>query len=110
QLLELCQKAKVKPAFVQNRCFAIQGWDETVRLICQAEGIVYEGFSLLTANREVWASAEVAKIARSLNVTPAQVLLRFSQQIGILPLTGTADPEHMAQDLAIGEFELPPTA
>ena len=41
------------PAFVQNRCYAGRGWDRDVRAFCRERGIVYQGFSLLTANREV---------------------------------------------------------
>ena len=51
QLTELCEQANVKPMVVQNRCFAALGWDKEVREICQAHGIIYQGFSLLTANR-----------------------------------------------------------
>jgi len=34
QLALLCAKAKVKPMVVQNRCFAVLGWDHQVREIC----------------------------------------------------------------------------
>src|SRR5438067_537278 len=41
---------KEAPAVVQNRCFARLGWDREVREFCRTHGIVYQGFSLLTAN------------------------------------------------------------
>ncbi len=88
------------PAFVQNRCFARQGWDRDVRTFCRDHGIVYQGFSLLTANPEVLDSALVRRIAARERVTPPQVVFRFALAVGMLPLTGTSDPEHMAQDLA----------
>lgn len=50
QLELLVKGAKVKPTFVQNRCYANQGWDSAVRAICKEKGIIYQGFSLLTAN------------------------------------------------------------
>ncbi|MGH7927022.1 MAG: aldo/keto reductase family protein, partial [Candidatus Binatia bacterium] len=53
QLAQLCEQATYKPMVVQNRCFAVLGWDKEVREICQSQGIIYQGFSLLTANREV---------------------------------------------------------
>ena len=88
------------PAFVQNRCFARAGWDRGVRAHCQARHIVYQGFSLLTANPEVLRSRLVADVATRLGATPAQVVFRFSAAVGMLPLTGTTDAEHMKQDLA----------
>jgi len=105
-LKQLCQKAKVKPQMVQNRCFAVYGWDEAVREYCQANDIVYQGFSLLTANQDVLFDPQVEAIARRLSVTPMQVIFRFSVQIGILPITGTTSLEHMKEDLEIGTFEL----
>ncbi|MGE3759528.1 MAG: aldo/keto reductase family protein [Pseudobdellovibrionaceae bacterium] len=50
QLEELCSKALVKPTFVQNRCFAETTWDKKIREFCKHNHILYEGFSLLTAN------------------------------------------------------------
>jgi aryl-alcohol dehydrogenase-like predicted oxidoreductase len=34
----------------------------------------------------------------------------FARTVGILPLTGTSDPEHMKQDLASRDLTLPPDA
>jgi diketogulonate reductase-like aldo/keto reductase len=95
------------PAFVQNRCFAVTGWDHAVRQFCREHGIVYQGFSLLTANLEVLQHPVVTNPAAKLNATGAQVIFAFARAIGILPLTGTTNPEHMKQDLASRELELP---
>lgn len=88
------------PALVQNRCFARLGWDRNVRAFCNDHNITYQGFSLLTANPEVLQYPPFAQLAGQLNATPAQVVFAFARAIGILPLTGTTDPEHMRQDLA----------
>ena len=55
QLRELCGRAKVRPRFVQNRCYAARGWDRDVRAYCTANGAAYQGFSLLTGNRAMLA-------------------------------------------------------
>jgi diketogulonate reductase-like aldo/keto reductase len=101
QLEEVCAKGSVRPAFVQNRCYARTGWDQRVRAYCMRHGIVYQAFSLLTANRTELASPLVAGIAARRELTPAQVVFRFALQVGMLPLTGTTDPEHMRADLAV---------
>ena len=106
QLRLLCEKAKIKPMVVQNRCYAMFGWDKDVREICQAQRIIYQGFSLLTANQNLFADPEVRAIAQRLETGPAQVIFRFAQQIGMLPLTGTTDQQHMKDDLGIDNFEL----
>ena len=106
QLAELCEKARHKPMVVQNRCFAALGWDKQVRDICQAQGIIYQGFSLLTANREVLVDPEIRAIARRLGAGIAQVIFRFAMQIGMLPLTGTTSQQHMKEDLQAEQFTL----
>lgn len=105
QLREL-EAAKIRPAFVQNRCYAQRGWDRDVREYCLANKIVYEGFSLLTANPHVVGHPKTAAIATRLNATPAQVVFRFAVSLGILPLTGTTDEAHMRDDLAALTLEL----
>lgn len=100
QLKLFLDHASIKPHFVQNRCFARLHWDREVRTYCKQSNIRYQGFSLLTANSEVWHSPICAGIAERHGVTPAQIIFRFCQQLGILPLTGTSDRTHMEQDLA----------
>lgn len=96
------------PAFVQNRCYARFGWDREVRKFCRSRKIVYQGFSLLTANADVLRHPLLAGIAKRHEVTPAQIVFRFAQSIGILPLTGTSDAAHMKQDLASSAITLSP--
>jgi diketogulonate reductase-like aldo/keto reductase len=108
QLVLLLETAQVAPSFVQNRCFARMGWDKEVREICAAEGILYQGFSLLTANQAELMSDPVRQIARKHGKTIPQVIFRFCQQLGMICLTGTTDTLHMREDLEIYDFELTP--
>ncbi len=94
------------PALVQNRCYARVGWDREVRTFCRERGIIYQGFSLLTANVEVVRHPLVAGLAARAKVTPAQVVFAFARAVGMLPLTGTSDAEHMRQDLESSRIEL----
>ena len=109
QVEELVQLARVPVAFVQNRCYCDRGWDRDVRAVCGRHGITYQGFSLLTANRYVLANDAVRAMCARRGATPAQVVFRFAQQIGMLPLTGTKDPAHMRQDLECARFTLEPS-
>lgn len=108
QLQLLCQQARVRPRFVQNRCYAVRGWDRHVREFCAAKGLVYQGFSLLTANREAMACPELVATAERHGRTVSQIVFRFALDVGILPLTGTTDAEHMQADLEVFDFRLEP--
>jgi diketogulonate reductase-like aldo/keto reductase len=91
---------------VQNRCYAVLGWDQEVRAVCKAHGIIYQGFSLLTANQQILGHPHIAAIAKRLGTGPLQVIFRFAQHIGILPLTGTTSEQHMKEDLQVDRLEL----
>lgn len=106
QLALAYEHASVKPTFVQNRCYARTGWDHTVRAYCRAHGVRYQGFSLLTANRVELDAPAVQSIARRAGASVAQLVFRFAQAVGMLPLTGTSSSSHMAQDLACGRITL----
>ena len=106
QLRMLVQAAEIPPRFVQNRCFAVTQWDRDVREFCAAQNIIYQGFSLLTANPQLFREPDMIKLARRHQKTVAQVIFRFAQQVGMLPLTGTTDDSHMREDLESSTFQL----
>jgi diketogulonate reductase-like aldo/keto reductase len=108
QLRALVEGAKIRPTFVQNRCYARAGWDRAVRAFCTEHDIVYQGFSLLTANARELERPEVRAIARRAGATVPAVVFRFASALGMLPLTGTSNPTHMRADLASSELELTP--
>ena len=106
QLDALCQQARVRPRFVQNRCYAARGWDRRVREFCAKNGITYQGFSLLTANRQVLANPDMLQIAKRHSRTVTQIVFRFALDVGMIALTGTTDGGHMRADLEVFEFQL----
>ena len=92
QLEAFFQFARIKPAFVQNRCYA--------------HGIGYQGFSLLTANSRELTSPLVERIRTRLQVSTPELVFAFALRLGMFPLTGTSNPEHMLADLRSFELEL----
>ena len=64
-LQQLAASGAETPAFVQNRCFARVGWDRDVRAFCATRKIVYQGFSLLTANVEALRHPLLARHRRA---------------------------------------------
>jgi diketogulonate reductase-like aldo/keto reductase len=109
-LEQMFQSGVELPTFVQNRCYARLGWDRAVRSFCREHKIVYQGFSLLTANIEIMQHEFVGELAELHRATPAQIVFAFARQVGMLPLTGTSSPEHMRQDLDSLGLTLPAEA
>jgi diketogulonate reductase-like aldo/keto reductase len=106
QLQGLYHGARVRPRFVQNRCYAARGWDRSTREFCAAHEICYQGFSLLTANRQVIAHPELARIAKRHGRTVSQIVFRFALDVGMIALIGTTNSDHMRADLSVFDFRL----
>ncbi|MCA9010416.1 MAG: aldo/keto reductase [Planctomycetaceae bacterium] len=106
QLQALCHEARIRPRFVQNRCYAVRSWDRLIREFCAANEMIYQGFSLLTGNRDVMARPEMVQIAKRHGRTVSQIVFRFALDVGMLPLTGTTDTDHMRLDLDVFHFSL----
>ena len=110
QLEQMAAMHPEAPAFVQNRCYARLGWDREVRQFCGERKIRYQGFSLLTANKEVLRHPLVTGLAAQANATAARIVFSFTRAVGMLPLTGTSNADHMKQDLASIALALPTEA
>lgn len=108
-LSKLVNDAKVKPSVVQNRFYPDTQYDTKLRSFCREHDIHYQSFWSLTANPHILSSSPVSTAARSIGVTREQIFFRYLMQSGICPLTGTTNPSHMQQDLAVFDFQLPDT-
>lgn len=106
QLLALIAFARKPIAFVQNRCYASRGWDADVRAVCRKYGIAYQGFSILTANRSELQRPLVDEIAMRIGVPRETVVFAFAMRVGMIPLTGTSNSQHMRDDLRASEITL----
>lgn len=105
-LERLHRAAEVKPTVLQNRFYAATGYDRELRAFCRDHAIVYQSFWTLTANPDLLAHESVSAAARQHGRTPAQVLFRYLQQQGIVPLSGTTSEQHMREALEIAAFTL----
>ncbi len=107
ELETLCRAARIRPAVLQNRFYADTGYDHDIRALCARERILYQSFWTLTANPHLLGHAVIVALAARYARTPAQILLRYLTQSGVVPLVGTRTVTHMREDLAIFEFALP---
>lgn len=106
QLEELYNFAKVKPSFVQIRTYATRAWERDIRKYCNKNGILFQGFSLLTANRNELQSELLLNLANKYQREVSQIIFRFVKQLGVIPITGTSNFEHMKADLNTEDFSL----
>lgn len=69
-------------------------------------GIVTESWSPIGAGSELLAQPAITRVADKLGRTPAQVVLRWHVQNGLVAIPKSRDPKRMAQNLAVFDFEL----
>lgn len=110
--LELLQKlyaeARVKPSIVQNRFYAQSGFDSALRAWCLENQITYQSFWSLTANPHILNSESVLFLGKKYAKTSAQIMYRYLNHLGVVPLIGSTSQVHLREDLDIFSFELTP--
>lgn len=105
---ELLAQAQVVPAvnqievspFLQQRA---------ARAACARHGIVVEAYSPLTRGARL-DHPVVVDVARRLRRSPAQVLLRWGVEHGMVVLPKSIHPRRIAENAALFDFTLPPAA
>jgi diketogulonate reductase-like aldo/keto reductase len=78
-----------------------------VRALCAEHGIAVEAYSPLTKGARL-AHPVIADVARALQRSPAQVLIRWSLERDMIVLPKSTRPERIAENAAVFDFEIPP--
>jgi 2,5-diketo-D-gluconate reductase A len=71
-----------------------------------AHGIVTESWSPIGAGGDLLAEPAIVDLARRRSRTPAQIVLRWHVQLGLIPIPKTSKPERMAENIDVFDFEL----
>jgi 2,5-diketo-D-gluconate reductase A len=71
-----------------------------------AHGIVTESWSPIGAGGDLLADATIGDVARAHGKTPAQIVLRWHVQLGLVPIPKTSKPERLAANIDVFDFEL----
>jgi 2,5-diketo-D-gluconate reductase A len=71
-------------------------------------GIVTESWSPLGAGGDLLAQPSITDIARRHAKSPAQVVIRWHVQLGLIPIPKTSKPERLAENIDVFDFELSP--
>ncbi|QXQ11749.1 aldo/keto reductase [Paeniglutamicibacter sp. Y32M11] len=106
QLQELIEATGVAPDVnqIQHSPF----WLEDERLAFHAKhGILTEGWAPLGRGKhDLLQAAPVLAAARAHDVTPAQAVLRWQIERGVVPIPKTSDPSRLAENLDVFAFNL----
>lgn len=104
QVADALNYATIPPAVNQLEIHPTYS-SEALAQWCLSEGVAVMGYCTLGAGKPDLTLEPVVKAAARLNVSPAQVLMRWSLQKGYVPVTKSVNPERMRSNRAL-EFEL----
>lgn len=98
----------IMPSIVQNEIHPYYQDIEVVPYI-QAKNIIVQAWYPLGGRgyvKKMLADPVICKIARSHGKTAAQIILRWNLQRGVSVIPGSANPQHIRENLDIFDFEL----
>jgi 2,5-diketo-D-gluconate reductase A len=74
----------------------------------EAHGIVTESWSPIGAGGDLLADPTIGEVARVHGRTPAQIVLRWHVQLGLIPIPKTSKPKRLEENLDVFDWELSP--
>lgn len=95
----ILSSAKVKPMVNQILAHISNTPMELIEYT-QSQGILVEAYSPI-AHGELMKNEEVARMAESYGVSIPQLSIRYTLELGLLPLPKTANPAHMKDNAAV---------
>lgn len=99
-LMDVYERATIKPAVVQNRFHPATKFDISLRKFCRERSIIYQSFWTLTANPNLVWSVEVGRLANRLDISPQAALYCLVLGLGnTVVLDGTKKDQSMKADL-----------
>ena len=108
ELTAFLPKVSITPALVQNEIHPYYQEQEVVPFI-QEKGIVVQCWYPLGGRghtAELLKDGTISSIAKAHGVSPAQVILRWDLQRGIVVIPGSSNPDHIKENLDLFGFEL----
>ncbi|XP_032788099.2 uncharacterized oxidoreductase ZK1290.5 [Daphnia magna] len=106
-LAELMENCSVVPHVNQCEFHPYQNPKE-LRTFCRENNIIFQGYCPL-ANGLVLKEAPVVNVAQSAGRSPAQVLIRWSIQNGVVTIPKSIKRERIKENCQVFDFQLSPT-
>lgn len=110
ELEEFLPQVSITPAVVQNEIHPYYQEKEVVAYI-QAKDIVINGYSPFGGRghtQALFSDPVIKAISDAHQVTPAQVVLRWNIQRGVIVIPGSENPDYVKENLDIFDFALTP--
>ena len=106
RIVDLTMNNRITPAVDQVECHPFYQQENTHRFL-QEQGIIMEAWaSFAEGKNQIFQNEALRKIGAQYGKSPAQVILRWNIQRGIVPLAKSVHLERMEQNLDVFDFTL----
>ena len=108
ELEEFLPQVTITPALVQNEIHPYYQENDVIPYI-QSLGIVVQGWYPLGGRghtADLLSNEVISEIASSHGKSPAQVILRWNLQKGVVVIPGSSNPDHIKENTELFDFEL----
>lgn len=108
ELEEFLPQVTITPALVQNEIHPYYQENDVIPYI-QSLGIVVQGWYPLGGRghtAELLGDEVISEIAAAHGKSPAQVILRWNLQKGVVVIPGSSNPDHIQENTELYDFEL----
>lgn len=106
RIVDLTMNNRITPAVNQVECHPFYQQEDARRLL-QEQGIVMEAWApFAEGKKQIFQNETLRSIGAKYGKSPAQVILRWNVQRGIVPLAKSVHRERMEQNLSVFDFAL----
>lgn len=107
---DIMNNAKIKPVLMQVECHPyyqqLELREKLSKYNMQLECWYPVGGEGEGGNKKLFADETIKKIAKNHSKTPAQVILRYEVQSGLIAIPGAYNPNYIKENINIFDFEL----
>ncbi|KAH8198618.1 hypothetical protein TruAng_007208 [Truncatella angustata] len=100
----MASNPRIKPSINQIEVHPFNT-QEDIREVCKKHGIVIEAYGPLARAMRM-KNATIVALAKKYSCTPAQLMVRWSLQHGLVPLPKSARKERLIDNVKVGGFEI----
>ena len=108
EMTEFLLKVSIKPVLTQNEIHPYYQEKEVVKFM-HKNGIVIEGwypFGGRGWTKAMFSNETIKEIAKAHDKSPAQIILRWDLQNGVVVVPGSSNPTHQKENISVFDFEL----
>lgn len=108
EMQQFLSQVTIRPALVQNEIHPYYQENDVIPYM-HRQGIVVEAWYPLGGRghtAELFNDPTISGIAKEIGKSPAQVILRWDLQKGVVVIPGSSNPDHIGENISIFDFEL----